>query len=191
MSVFEIILISIGFAMDAFGVSIGKGLSMPVGENRRKVTLAFLFGLFQFLMPVMGWLIGRQFIDVISEWDHWIIFGLLGYLGIAMIREGLSDETDEDDDKQFLGAWEMMMLSVATSLDAMAVGLTFAFMPINVWKASTMIGVITFGISLIGIYLGKFMGQFVGKYADILGGGVLILIGTKILLQHLGIIGEF
>ena len=179
MSVFEIILISIGLAMDAFGVSIGKGLSMPVGENGRKVTLAFLFGLFQFLMPVMGWLIGRQFIDVISEWDHWIIFGLLGYLGIAMIREGLSDEDDEDDDKQFLGVWEMMMLSVATSLDAMAVGLTFAFMPINVWEASTMIGVITFGISLIGVYLGKFMGQFVGKYADILG--VVILIGTKIL----------
>lgn len=191
MSVFEIILISMGLAMDAFGVSIGKGLSMPVGENRRKVTLAFLFGLFQFLMPVIGWLIGRQFIDVISEWDHWIIFGLLGYLGIAMIREGLSDEDDEDDDKQFLGVWEMMMLSVATSLDAMAVGLTFAFMPINVWEASTMIGVITFGISLIGVYLGKFMGQFVGKYADILGGGVLILISTKILLQHLGIIGEF
>ena len=190
VSVFEIILISIGLAMDAFGVSIGKGLSMPVGENGRKVTLAFLFGLFQFLMPVMGWLIGRQFIDVISEWDHWIIFGLLGYLGVAMIREGLSDD-DEDDDKQFLGAWEMIMLSVATSLDAMAVGLTFAFLPINVWEASTMIGVITFGISLIGVYLGKFMGQFVGKYADILGGGVLILIGTKILLQHLGIIGEF
>lgn len=105
MSVFEIILISIGLAMDAFGVSIGKGLTMPVGENGRKVTLAFL--------------------------------------------------------------------------------------PINVWEASTMIGVITFGISLIGVYLGKFMGQFVGKYADILGGGVLILIGTKILLQHLGIIGEF
>lgn len=185
MSVFEIILISVGLAMDAFGVSIGKGLSMPVGENGRKVTLAFLFGLFQFLMPI-----GRQFIDVISEWDHWIIFGLLGYLGIAMIREGLSDDDDEDDDKQFLGAWEMIMLSVATSLDAMAVGLTFAFLPINVWEASTMIGVITFGISLIGVYLGKFMGQFVGKYADILGGGVLILIGTKILLQHLGIIGE-
>ena len=155
MSVFEIILISIGLAMDAFGVSIGKGLTMPVGENGRKVTLAFLFGLFQFLMPVIGWLIGRQFIDVISEWD------------------------------------QMIMLSVATSLDAMAVGLTFAFLPINVWEASTMIGVITFGISLIGVYLGKFMGQFVGKYADILGGGVLILIDTKILLQHLGIIGEF
>ena len=155
MSVFEIILISIGLAMDAFGVSIGKGLTMPVGENGRKVTLAFLFGIFQFLMPVIGWLIGRQFIDVISEWD------------------------------------QMIMLSVATSLDAMAVGLTFAFLPINVWEASTMIGVITFGISLIGVYLGKFMGQFVGKYADILGGGVLILIGTKILLQHLGIIGEF
>ena len=142
-------------------------------------------------MPVIGWLIGRQFIDVISEWDHWIIFGLLGYLGIAMIREGLSDDDEEDDEKQFLGAWEMIMLSIATSLDAMAVGLTFAFLPINVWEASTMIGVITFGISLIGVYLGKFMGQFVGKYADILGGGVLILIGTKILLQHLGIIGEF
>ena len=182
MSVFEIILISIGLAMDAFGVSIGKGLTMPVGENGRKDTLAFLFGLFQFLMPLIG---------VISDWDHWIIFGLLGYLGIAMIREGLSDDDEEDDDKQFLGVWEMMMLSVATSLDAMAVGLTFAFLPINVWEASTMIGVITFGISLVGVYLGKFMGRFVGKYADIVGGGVLILIGTKILLQHLGIIGEF
>ena len=193
MSIFEIVLISIDLAMDAFGVSIGKGLTMPVGENGRKVTLAFLFGLFQFLMPLIGWLIGRQFIDVISDWDHWIIFGLLGYLGIAMIREGLSDDDDddEDDDKQFLGVWEMVMLSVATSLDAMAVGLTFAFLPINVWEASTMIGIITFGISLIGVYLGKFMGQFVGKYADIVGGGVLILIGTKILLQHLGIIGEF
>lgn len=193
MSIFEIVLISIDLAMDAFGVSIGKGLTMPVGENGRKVTLAFLFGLFQFLMPLIGWLIGRQFIDVISDWDHWIIFGLLGYLGIAMIREGLSDDDDEDDDddKQFLGVWEMMMLSVATSLDAMAVGLTFAFLPINVWEASTMIGVITFGISLVGVYLGKFMGRFVGKYADIVGGGVLILIGTKILLQHLGIIGEF
>ena len=190
MSIFEIVLISIGLAMDAFGVSIGKGLTMPVGENSRKVTLAFLFGLFQFLMPLIGWLIGRQFIDVISDWDHWIIFGLLGYLGIAMIREGLSDDDEEDDDKQFLGVWEMVMLSVATSLDAMAVGLTFAFLPINVWEASTMIGIITFGISLIGVYLGKFMGQF-GKYADIVGGGVLILIGTKILLQHLGIIGEF
>lgn len=108
-----------------------------------------------------------------------------------MIREGLSDDDEDDDDKQFLGVWEMVMLSVATSLDAMAVGLTFAFLPINVWEASTMIGVITFVISLIGVYLGKFMGQFVGKYADIVGGGVLILIGTKILLQHLGIIGEF
>ena len=189
MSLIEIILISAGLAMDAFGVSIGKGLTMPVGENGRKVTLAFLFGLFQFLMPVIGWLIGCQFIDVISEWDHWIIFGLLGYLGVAMIREGLSDDDDEDDDKQFLGAWEMIILSVATSLDAMAVGLTFAFLPINIWDASATIGVITFGISLVGIYLGKFMGRFVGKYADVLGGGVLILIGTKILLQHLGIIG--
>jgi UPF0059 membrane protein vpar_1218 len=187
VSLIEIILISAGLAMDAFGVSIGKGLTMPVGENGRKVTLAFLFGLFQFLMPLIGWLIGRQFIDVIADWDHWIIFGLLGYLGIAMIREGLSDD-DEDDDKTFLGVWEMMMLSVATSLDAMAVGLTFAFLPINVWEASATLGVITFGISLVGIYLGKFMGRFVGKYADIIGGGVLILIGTKILLQHLGII---
>lgn len=191
MSIFEIVLISIGLAMDAFGVSIGKGLTMPVGENGRKVTLAILFGLFQFLMPLIGWLIGRQFIDVIADWDHWIIFGLLGYLGISMIREGLSDDDEDDDDKQFLSVWEMMMLSVATSLDAMAVGLTFAFLPINVWEASTMIGVITFGISLVGVYLGKFMGRFVGKYADIVGGGVLILIGTKILLQHLGIIGEF
>jgi UPF0059 membrane protein vpar_1218 len=188
VSLIEIILISAGLAMDAFGVSIGKGLTMPVGENGRKVTLAFLFGLFQFLMPLIGWLIGRQFIDVIADWDHWIIFCLLGYLGIAMIREGLSDD-DEDDDKTFLGVWEMRMLSVATSLDAMAVGLTFAFLPINVWEASATIGIITFGISLVGIYLGKFMGRFVGKYADIIGGGVLILIGTKILLQHLGIIG--
>ena len=194
MSIFEIILISIGLAMDAFGVSIGKGLTMPVGENGRKVTLAFLFGLFQFLMPLIGWLIGRQFIDVIADWDHWIIFGLLGYLGIAMIREGLSDddEEDDDDDKQFLGVWEMMMLSVATSLDAMAVGLTFAFLPINVWGSIYDDWCYYLWYIFSGcVYLGKFMGRFVGKYADIVGGGVLILIGTKILLQHLGIIGEF
>ena len=180
-----------GLAMDAFGVSIGKGLSMPVGENGRKVTLAFFIWVVSVSHARYGLAHWAPVYRCIADWDHWIIFGLLGYLGIAMIREGLSDEDDEDDDKQFLGVWEMLMLSVATSLDAMAVGLTFAFMPINVWEASTMIGVITFGISLIGVYLGKFMGQFVGKYADILGGGVLILIGTKILLQHLGIIGEF
>lgn len=137
LSVFEIILISIGLAMDAFGVSIGKGLTMPVGENGRKVTLAFLFGLFQFLMPVIGWLIGRQFIDVISEWDHWIIFGLLGYLGVAMIREGLSDDDDEDDDKQFLGAWEMIMLSWQRAL-CVAVGLSLPFTN-QCREASTML----------------------------------------------------
>lgn len=191
MSFVEIILISLGLAMDAFGVSIGKGMTMPSGSNGYKFILAALFGLFQFGMPIIGWAIGSQFIDVIAEYDHWIIFALLGYLGISMIRESLNGESDDDGDSQNLGIWEMMVLSVATSLDAMAVGLTFAFMDLNVWKASSVIGIITFVISLIGIYMGRFMGQFVGRYAEVIGGGVLILIGTKILLQHLGILGEF
>ncbi|WP_273419540.1 manganese efflux pump MntP family protein [Veillonella caviae] len=190
MSIIEIILISIGLAMDAFGVSIGKGLTMPKGSNGKKIVLAALFGGFQFVMPLIGWAIGRQFIDIIAEFDHWIIFVLLGYLGISMIRESYNDESDEEAENNNLGFGEMMVLSVATSLDAMAVGLTFAFMDINVWFASGMIGIITFLISLIGIYMGRFMGQFVGRYAELIGGAVLILIGTKILMQHLGIMGE-
>lgn len=190
MSIIEIILISIGLAMDAFGVSIGKGLTMQNGSNGKKIALAALFGVFQFVMPIIGWAIGRQFIDIIAEFDHWIIFVLLGYLGISMIRESYNDESDEEVENNNLGFGKMMLLSVATSLDAMAVGLTFAFMDINVWFASGMIGIITFLISLIGIYMGRFMGQFVGRYAELIGGAVLILIGTKILMQHLGIMGE-
>lgn len=185
MSIVGIIFISLGLAMDAFGVSIGKGLTMPKGYHGHKILLAALFGLFQFMMPVIGWAVGKQFIHIIAEFDHWIIFILLAYLGISMIRESYNDETDDDSEGERLSFWEMIVLAVATSLDAMAVGLTFAFMDIDVWQASTMIGVITFIISLIGIYLGRFMGGFVGRYAELIGGVILILIGLKILIEHL------
>ena len=182
VSIFEIVLISIGLAMDAFGVSIGKGLTMPVGENGRKVTLAFLFGLFQFLMPLIGWLIGRQFIDVISDWDHWIIFGLLGYLGIAMIREGLS--SDDEPAPSLISLKHLLTLGVATSIDALAVGVSFAFLSVDIVLAVFIIDLITFVISFIGVKSGHFLGKKFKSKAEIFGGLVLLVMAVKILHEH-------
>lgn len=196
MTLLEIFLVAVGLAMDAFGVAIGKGLMLTEGESYKKFVLSFLFALFQFIMPLIGWFVGSQFIDIISEFNHWIIFILLSYLGISMIRQSRgectcaahAEQSQGPVNERTLGMWEMIMLAVATSLDALAVGLTFAFLSVNVWEASSIIGLVAFAMSMIGVYLGKFMGRFVGEYAEIIGGVVLILIGLKILLQHLGII---
>ncbi len=189
MSFLEIILLSIGLAMDAFGVAVGKGLTLTDKEGYKKIFLPFLFGLFQFLMPIVGWFIGSQFATIIANFSHWIIFALLLYLGVSMIRQSDDECTCiTEDEPKTLVFWEMIMLAVATSLDALAVGLTFAFLSVNVWEASIVIGITTFIISLVGIYLGKWLGCYIGKYAEMAGGIVLIIIGVKILLQHLGII---
>lgn len=185
MSLVEVILIAIGLAMDAFGVSVSKGLMLTEKETHKKVILPLLFGIFQMLMPIIGWAIGVQFADTIAAYDHWIILVLLSYLGITMIRNSF----DDTEDQEITTGWgEMLMLSIATSVDAMAVGITFAFLSVNVVYASSIIGIITFFISLVGIYAGRLLGNFFKSRAEMIGGIILVLIGVKILIQHLGYI---
>lgn len=186
MSLLEICLIGAGLAMDAFGVSIYKGLVMKDHEAGKKFLLALLFGLFQFLMPILGWIIGGQFASYIDSYAPWVIFLILLYLGINTIRSAGKEEEDQEGDTT--SWWEMIMLAIATSIDAMAVGLAFAFMDLDVVYASVWIGLVTFAIALMGIYLGRFMGTFVEKRAEMLGGLVLIFLGIKFLLSGLGLL---
>ncbi|MCF0154274.1 MAG: manganese efflux pump [Veillonella sp.] len=186
MSILEICLIAVGLAMDAFGVAVYKGLVMKANEGFKKFMMPVLFGFFQFLMPVIGWLVGSQFASYIEQYDHWVIFVVLVWLGINTIRG--ANEEDEEEAESSTTWGEMLMLAVATSIDAMAVGIAFAFMSIDVVSASAWIGVITFFIALAGMYLGRFMGSFMEKRAEMIGGAVLILLGIKILLEGLGVL---
>ena len=185
MSLFEIFLIAIGLAMDAFAVSVCKGLSMKNFNLKNAVIIGLYFGIFQAVMPLIGFLLGSTFSELVVSVDHWIAFILLSIIGIKMIKDSLKNEDDDKNDK--LNFRTMAILAIATSIDALAIGITFAFFEINIIKAISIIGIITFTISLIGVIIGnKFGDKFQGK-AEIVGGGILILIGLKILLEHLGI----
>ena len=184
MSLFEVIFISVGLAMDAFAVSIGAGMSGYMVTRRAKFRISFHFGLFQFLMPILGWYCGTHIEPFIKHVDHWIAFGLLAFVGIRMIRSGLSSESEAFSRDPSKGA-NLVILSVATSIDALAIGLSFAVLNIGIWYPSVMIGIITGGLSLIGISLGKRIGEKLGKKMEILGGLILIGIGVKILIDHL------
>ena len=188
MSFLEICLLGVGLAMDAFAVSICKGLNMKKINYWKSILIALFFGFFQFLMPVLGFYLGSQFEQYIENFDHWIIFGLLLFIGVKMIIEAVSEKQDEDNvsSKNFIV--ELLILSVATSLDALAVGITFAFLQVNVFLSSIIIGVITFAISFVGVIIGNFFGEKFKKPAEITGGIILICIGLKVLLQHLGIL---
>jgi len=163
---------------------------MRHGVNYRQgVLIAFAFGFFQFLMPVLGWALGVSFEQYITNIDHWVAFVLLCYLGIKMIWDSNKKDGDASfEDAAKLDMKELLMMAIATSIDALAVGITFAFLSVNIWYASTIIGIITFAISFAGVLIGNKFGTRFQKGAQILGGSVLILIGVKILLEHLGII---
>ena len=185
MGYIELLLVSVSMAMDAFAVSICGSMALaPV--NRRQGALRFgaWFGFFQFLMPVLGYFGASLFSRYITEYDHWVAFLLLGYLGLGMIREA----SDACSMKKSYTTKEMAVLAVATSIDALAVGISFAFLSTNIWVASVMIGVVTFAISTFGGLAGFRLGSAVGRQANILGGTVLICIGIKILLEHTGVI---
>ncbi len=187
MSMWEVALVAVSLAMDAFAVAIAKGSCISSREQLKRFGLPFLFGLFQMIMPLIGWFIGAQFAGKIDAYDHWIIFALLGYLGVNMIRN--SFKPVEEDIICNLVTWrEMFVLALATSIDALAIGITLAFFNVNVWTASSMIGIITFIISLGGVFLGQQLAKLLSGRAEMVGGVVLILIGLKILLQHLGIL---
>lgn len=187
MSLIEIFLIGVGLAMDAFAVSICKGLATRSVTVKNMVCAGLWFGGFQALMPVIGFFLGSAFSEYIERFDHWIAFVLLVLIGGNMIKEALSDEEEEVNDS--FAAKSMFLMAVATSIDALAVGVTFAFFEINVWVAVTIIGVTTFVISAAGVKIGSLFGDVFKSKAEVLGGVILILIGLKILLEGLGIIG--
>lgn len=180
----ELLLIAVGLSMDAFAVSICKGLSLKKLKLRHAVLVGLYFGGFQFLMPVIGWALGYRFEHIIESVDHWVAFGLLTIIGVGMIREAKhADELNDD-----LSFKAMLPLAVATSIDALAVGVTFAFLQVRILPAAGLIGVTTFLLSMLGVYIGHLFGLKYKAKAEIAGGVILILIGVKILLEHLGVI---
>lgn len=183
MSVISIFMIGIGLSMDAFAVSIAKGMTMKKQEVwKYAIILGFFFGLFQAGMPVIGWWVGSYFQELISSVDHWIAFGLLAVIGFNMIREAVKGEEDVDSS---LTLSTIIVLVIATSIDALAVGISFAFLQVNIWLAASIIGITTFVLSIIAVVIGNRLGGVLEKYAGILGGIILIGIGTKILIEHL------
>lgn len=187
MGIWELFLIGVGLSMDAFAVAVCKGLAMQKMRWKQAAAIAFSFGLFQALMPLAGWLLGHQFEAYITSIDHWIAFVLLGIIGGKMIWDSFHEE-DESFQDRF--SWkELLVLSVATSIDALAVGITFAFLRVSIVPAASLIGCTTFVLSLGGVCVGqKFGGKFRSR-AALAGGVILCLIGLKILLEHLGFLG--
>lgn len=187
MGIFELLLLAIGLSMDAFAVSVCKGLSTQTLKTKHYFIIGAWFGGFQALMPLIGYFLGSTFEQYITSFDHWVAFILLSIIGGNMLREGLSkDEENVDPSFSFK---TMIVLAVATSIDALAVGITFALLPdVNIVAAVSFIGVVTFFLSAVGLKVGNIFGVKYKSKAEIVGGVILILIGLKILLEHLGII---
>jgi len=188
MSFLELLLIGIGLSMDAFAVAICQGLCMPKLNLRQGTVIALFFGGFQALMPLIGWLLGSQFAERIQSIDHWVAFVLLCLIGLNMVREALGPEEETAcavDTK--LDLKQLFFMAVATSIDALAVGVTFAFLDVMIVPAVSVIGITTFCISLTGVVVGNFFGARYKKRAELSGGIILILLGAKILVEHLGL----
>ena len=181
----EILLIGVGLSMDAFAVSICKGLGMTKVNRKQALTIGLYFGGFQALMPFIGYMLGIRFEKYITSIDHWIAFILLGFIGGKMVYEAVKEKDDDAVVEK-----EMLLLAIATSIDALAVGIMFAFTydSLNIYWAIAIIGLTTFVLSIIGVIVGNFFGNKYKKKSEIAGGIILILIGVKILLEHLGII---
>lgn len=188
MSLWTLLLIALGVSADAFAVALGKGLHLRRLTRRDALSLSLAFGLFQALMPVVGWLLATGFRERITEWDHWIAFGLLGLIGGKMIHEALTSGSDDEPDAEGIGVRELLLLSFATSIDALAVGISFAFLDVAIGPAAVLIGVVTAAVSLAGVLIGHRAGLRFRKPAEIAGGVILIGIGTRILLDHLGVV---
>lgn len=186
MEVLEVVLIAIGLAMDAFAVSICKGLAMKKMCWKKAVIIGLYFGIFQGLMPVIGYFLGSTFESLVTKIDHWIAFVLLVFIGLNMLKEALGKDSENCSD--CVDFKTMSILAIATSIDALAVGITFAFLQTNILIAALTIGVITFAVCVIGVKIGNKFGDKYEKKAEIVGGLILILMGIKILLEHLGII---
>lgn len=191
MGILELFLLGVSLSMDAFAVAVCHGLSMPRLNLRHGLVIALFFGGFQALMPFLGWVLGSQFAQYIESVDHWVAFALLALIGGNMVREALSGEADEEETAcaaDRLDLKRLFMMAIATSIDALAVGVTFAFFQVAIVPAISIIGITTFCISLGGVVVGNYFGTRYKTRAELTGGIVLILLGTKILLEHLGVL---
>lgn len=189
MSFMELVLIAVGLSMDAFAVAICKGLSVQKLGWKHYLTVGVWFGGFQALMPTLGYLLGTTFERYITSVDHWVAFVLLCLIGGGMLKEGLAKEEEEKEERAGFDFKSMLLLAVATSIDALAVGITFALLPdVNIFSAVGLIGTITFCLSAVGLKVGNIFGLKYKSKAEVVGGVILILIGVKILLEHLGVI---
>ena len=186
MGFLELLLIAAGLSMDAFAVSLCKGLGTKKLNIRSVGIIALFFGGFQALMPLLGWFLGKQFEPYITDTDHWIAFILLAFIGGKMIIESIKEEEACCPHESDIRIKELLLLAVATSIDALAVGVTFAFLAVSILPAITVIGCTTFIISAAGVAIGHRFGARFRKQAEIAGGIILILIGVKILISHLG-----
>jgi putative Mn2+ efflux pump MntP len=188
MGIAEIFLIGVGLSMDAFAVSVCKGLSMRKVNWTYALVIALFFGVFQALMPIIGFFLGSAFLWLIEPIDHWIAFGLLAIVGVNMIVEAVrEDDSCPPDDVSRIDFKELFMLAIATSIDALAVGISFALLSVSIWSSALLIGLTTFVLSLIGVVVGNAFGSRFKKASAIVGGVILLTIGAKILCEHLGV----
>lgn len=186
MGIIELLLVGVGLSMDAFAVSICKGLNMRKVNKLHCFVIALFFGGFQAIMPLIGWLLGRQFEQYITTVDHWIAFVLLAFLGVKMILDTCKTEEEEICKAESrLDLKELFVMAVATSIDALAVGITFAFLKVNIVLATSIIGCTTFVLSIGGVFIGNIFGSRYKNKAEMAGGVILVLIGVKILVEHL------
>ena len=193
MVFFDLLLIAFGLSMDAFAVAVCKGLAMPRMSVKHAVVIALFFGAFQALMPTLGWLLGTRFASFATSASHWIAFALLAFIGVKMLWDVFRGDNEEDaqgacDNTYRLNIKELLLLAIATSIDALAVGITFAFLQVDVFLSVGAIGVITFAVSLAGVAIGHVFGSRMNRSAQVIGGAVLIAIGVKILLEGLGVV---
>ena len=192
MGIGELFLLAVGLSMDAFAVSICKGLAMKKATLKAEATCGLWFGGFQMLMPIIGFFLGSLFAEAIETFDHWVAFGLLVIIGINMLKEALEKEDESDDNPEKdadLSVRTMFLMAVATSIDALAVGISLAMVgSVNIWLAAAFIGICTFLLSALGVKIGNVFGSRYEKKAEFTGGVILILLGVKILLEHLGVL---
>lgn len=184
MTLFELFILAVGLSMDAMAVSICKGLSVPKAEKKHMILVGLYFGGFQALMPLLGYWLGVNFQTLVESVDHWIAFVLLGIIGLNMIKESRETDIEELDDG--FSVKDMLPLAIATSIDALAVGITFAFLRVQIVPAVSFIGITTFCLSAVGLVIGNTLGAHSKSKAELAGGIVLIAMGAKILLEHLG-----
>lgn len=190
MSFYAVIILAFGMSMDAFAASIGKGAALSRPPLREALRTGLIFGVVEAITPVIGWAVGLAASQYIMKWDHWIAFTLLMVLGLRMMYEGITkDDSEQEEAPRRHGFWLLVTTAIATSLDAMAVGVGLAFLDVNIVTTALLIGLATTIMATTGMLLGRFLGAAIGKWAEIMGGLVLMGIGSSILVEHLGLLG--